>query len=478
MTEPCDLSAVAARRLIGTKKLSPVELLDSCLKRIAQVNPGLNAVVAMDEARAKRDAKTAEQAVMAGGALGPLHGLPVGVKDLEETEGLRTTYGSLIHKDYVPKADERGVAVLRAAGAVVLAKTNTPEFGAGANTRNEVYGFTRNPFDPARTCAGSSGGSAVALATGMLPLCTGSDTGGSLRNPAAFCGVVGFRPSPGVVPNERRTLGWTTLGVRGPMGRGVADAALLLSAQAGFDPRDPYSRPLDPAAFRAIEPLDLAALRVAYSPDFGGAARIDKTIRATFLDRVKRLAPAFKRCEEKSPDFAGGDRAFAVIRAQGFLAGQLENYRSKRALLGPNVAANVEEGLRYSAEDVAKAHARQTQIYRGVQALFAEFDLFLAPAVAVAPFPVETWYPEAVDGAKLASYFHWLAPAYLITLAGNPALSLPTGLEPSGTPFGLQIVGPHQGDRFVLAAARALERHLAADPATARPAPDLKKLGA
>jgi Asp-tRNA(Asn)/Glu-tRNA(Gln) amidotransferase A subunit family amidase len=479
MPEPCDLSAVEARRLIGTRKLSPVELLDSCLKRIAAVNPWLNAVVAMDEARARAEAKAAEQAVMAGKPLGALHGLPLGVKDLEETEGLRTTFGSPIHKDHVPKADERGVAVLRAAGAVVLAKTNTPEFGAGANTRNEVYGFTRNPFDPARTPAGSSGGSAVALATNMLPLCTGSDTGGSLRNPAAFCGVVGFRPSPGTVPNERRTLGWTILSVRGPMGRSVADAALLLSAQAGYDARDPLARPGDPASFRDLAPVDLSSLRVAFSPDFGGAARIDKSIRATFLDRVKKLAPAFKSCAELSPDFAGGDRAFAVIRAQGFLAGQLENYRAKRALLGPNVAANVEEGLKYTAEDVAKAHARQTQIYRGVQAMFASgIDLFLAPAVAVPPFPVETWYPAEVDGAKLSSYFHWLAPAYLITLAGNPALSLPTGLEPSGTPFGLQVVGPHLADRFVLAASLALERHLADDPLTARPVPDLGPLAA
>ena len=476
MTEPCDLSAVEARRLIGTRKLSPVELLESCLKRIERVNPAVNAVVAMDVERAKRDAKSAEQAVMAGAALGPLHGLPLGVKDLEEVEGLRTTFGSLVFKDHVPAKDERGTAACRAAGAIVLAKTNTPEFGAGANTRNEVYGFTRNPFDTKRTCAGSSGGSAVALATGMLPICTGSDTGGSLRTPAAFCGVVGFRTSPGLVPHERRPLGWTNLSVRGPMGRSVADAALLLSAQAGFDARDPHSRPVDPASFHVPDPIDLAKLRVAFSPDFGGAAKIDKTIRATFLDRIKRIAPAFKSCDERCSDMAGGDEAFAVIRAQNFMAAHLEKYRTKRALLGPNVTANVEEGLRYSAEDVARNHARQTQIYRGFQALFAEVDVFLAPVAAVPPFPVETWYPAKVDGAKLGSYFHWLAPAYLITLTGNPALSLPCGLEPSGTPFGLQIVGPHCGDRFVLAVAHALEQHLKSDPATARPVPNLAKL--
>ncbi|MGQ0677441.1 MAG: amidase [Rhodospirillales bacterium] len=476
MTEPCDLGAVEARRLIGTKKLSPVELLASCLERIERVNPALNAVVAIDAERATAAAKRAERAVMAGEALGPLHGLPLGVKDLEETEGLRTTYGSPIFKDHVPKADERGKAVLRAAGAIVLAKTNTPEFGAGANTRNEVYGPTRNPFDPKRTPGGSSGGSAVALATGMLPICTGSDTGGSLRTPAAYCGVVGFRTSPGVVPNERLPLGWTNLSVRGPMGRGVADAALLLSAQAGFDARDPHSRPLDPAQFRDPAPVDLARLRVAYSPDFGGAARIDKTVRAAFLDRIGRVAPAFKSCAERCSDMAGGDEAFAGIRAQNFLAAHLEKYRTKRALVGPNVAANVEEGLRHSAEDVARAHALQTRIFRDFQAMFREIDLFLAPVAAAPPFPVETWYPETVDGARLKSYFHWLAPAYLVTLTGNPALSLPCGLEPSGAPFALQLVGPHCGDRFVLSAALALERHFQADPATARPVPDLGKL--
>jgi Asp-tRNA(Asn)/Glu-tRNA(Gln) amidotransferase A subunit family amidase len=478
MAEPCDLSAVEARGLIGRRRLSPVELLKSCFKRIADVNPAVNAVVALDAVRAMAAARRAEEAVMKGGALGALHGLPLGVKDLEETAGLRTTYGSLIFKDHVPKEDERGAAVLRAAGAIVLAKTNTPEFGAGANTRNDVYGFTRNPFDTRLTCAGSSGGSAVALATGMLPICTGSDTGGSLRTPAAFCGVVGFRPSPGLVPNERRPLGWTTLSVRGPMGRSVADAALLLSAQAGYDARDPFSHPVDAAALRAIPPLDLSSLRVGFSPDFGGAAVIAKSVRAAFADRITRLAPAFKSCEERSSDFSGGDEAFATIRAQNFLAAHLEKYRTKRALLGPNVAANVEEGLRYSAEDVARGHVLQTRIFRDFQALFRDIDLFIAPVASVPPFPVETWYPPEIDGVRLESYFHWIAPTYLITLTGNPALSLPTGLGPEGAPFALQLVGPHGGDRFVLAAAQALEAYLAGDPATAGPKPDLARLAA
>src|SRR5579863_5404532 len=239
MTEPCDLSAVELGRLIGRKKLSPVELLASCLGRIEAVNPVLNAVTATAIERAQAEAKTAEKAVMTGAPLRPLHGLPIGIKDLNVTEGIRTTWGSLLYKDHVPDADERMVAAVRHAGAIVVGKTNTPEFGAGANTNNRVYGPTRNPFDPARICGGSSGGSAVALATSMLPTCTGSDTGGSLRIPAAFCGIVGFRPTPGLVASERRPMGWNPLSVQGPMGRTVADTLLLLQAQVSDDLRDP-----------------------------------------------------------------------------------------------------------------------------------------------------------------------------------------------------------------------------------------------
>ncbi len=230
MTEPCDLTAVEARRLIGTKQLAPSELLESCIGRIESVDHAVNAMVARDFDRARATARLADQAVVRGDALGPLHGLPIGIKDLEETGRLVTTHGSPIFRDYIPAEDERIVADARKAGAIVVGKTNTPEFGAGANTRNAVYGATGNPFDPSRSCAGSSGGSAVALATGMAPLCTGSDTGGSLRNPAAFCGIVGFRPTPGLVPSDKRGIGWTPLPVLGPMARTVGDTALLLAA--------------------------------------------------------------------------------------------------------------------------------------------------------------------------------------------------------------------------------------------------------
>src|SRR6188472_2514464 len=263
--ELLNLSAVQLRRRIGTKEISPVELLEACIARIERINPAVNAVTAVCYERARQEAKVAERAVMRGDALGLLHGLPAGIKDLDETGGLLTTYGSPLYRDFVPERDNAMVARVRAAGAVVVGKTNVPEFGAGANSRNFVWGATGNPFDPMLNAGGSSGGSAVALATNMLPLCTGSDTGGSLRIPAAICGVVGFRPSPGLVPVERRGLGWTPISVVGPMGRTVADTCLLMAAQAALDDCDPLSYPVDARSFARPEPRDLGSLRVAFT---------------------------------------------------------------------------------------------------------------------------------------------------------------------------------------------------------------------
>ena len=300
MTNPCDLPAVEARRLIGTKELSPVELLESCIDRIEAVNPTVNAIVATCYERAREEARAAERAVVEGQPLGALHGLPFGVKDLNLTESLRTTFGSLIHEHFVPEEDERMVADLRAAGAILVGKTNTPEFGAGANTVNKVYGATVNPFDTARTCGGSSGGSAVALATGMLPLCTGSDTGGSLRIPAGFCGVTAIRGTPGLVASERRVIGHTTFSVQGPMARSVPDAALMLGAMADHDPRDPMSHAFGSESLETIEPVDLSTLRVAVSPDLV-FAQVDNGIRDSFAACVKEFRPAFGECVESAP---------------------------------------------------------------------------------------------------------------------------------------------------------------------------------
>jgi len=475
MSELCDLSAVELRRLIGMKAVSPVALLESCLKRIEAVNPALNAITATAIDRAKSEAKAAEKAVLAGDALGPLHGLPIGIKDLNETAGIKTTWGSPIYKDYVPEKDERMVAAVRQAGAVVVGKTNTPEFGAGANTTNPVWGPTGNPFDPARICGGSSGGSAVALATSMLPTCTGSDTGGSLRIPAAFCGVVGFRPSPGLVATERRTLGWTPISVQGPMGRTVADTLLLLQAQISDDSRDPLASRVDPAEFAAIAPVDLSQLRVAVSEDLGGLP-IDPGNRAAFRERIALIKHAFRRCDARDPDMAGADEAFGIIRALNFLAAHKERYERHREKLGPNIVANYEQGLAMSAADAARGHAMQTRIYRAFQEFFRDYDILICPTVPVPPFPLEQRYCAEIDRKKLPTYYSWLAPTYYITLTAHPAISLPCGIEPTGTPFGLQVVGPARADKFVLDVAHALEAFFARDSRTARPIPDLEKL--
>jgi Asp-tRNA(Asn)/Glu-tRNA(Gln) amidotransferase A subunit family amidase len=482
--EPCDLSAVEARRLIGRKALSPVELLESCLLRIEAVNPAVNAVVALDADRARAAAREAEAAVTRGDHLQPLHGLPVGIKDLEETAGLRTTYGSPIFRDFVPDADCGMVARIRAAGGIVLGKTNTPEFGAGANTRNAVYGATGNPFDSTRSAAGSSGGSAVALATGMAPLCSGSDTGGSLRNPAAFCGIVGFRPSAGLVPSEKRGLGWSCLPVLGPMARTVPDAALLLSAMASDDAYDPlaytlHARPVrgEKALFHPARQIDLSTLSLALTEDFG-MALVERTVREAFREVAGAASKLFRASAEAHPDCADGDTAFEVLRAGNFLHAHGEKVRTRPEDVGPNVRANVEEGLRYSLEDHVRAAAAQTRIYRDFQRFFEKHDVLITPAITISPRPWRELYPSEIDGRKTRTYFHWLALAYYVTLTGHPAISLPVGTDSKGMPFGIQIVGPRGGDAFVLGVAAALEEAFASDPALRRPVPDLAALRA
>ena len=483
MTEPCDLSATDARALIGAKRISPVELTESCIARIEAVDHAVNAIATRDFDRARATARAAEQAVMRGDALGALHGLPVGIKDLEETEGLRTTFGSPIFANNIPAKDDRSVACLRAAGAIVLGKTNVPEFGAGANTRNSVHGATGNPFNPAYSAAGSSGGSAVALATGMVPLASGTDVGGSLRNPAAFNGIVGFRPSPGLVPNEKHPAGWSVLPVNGPMARSVADLALMFSAMVSDDARDPlaysiHGRQVRSAGeFHPVRPADLSRLRVAITPDFGFAPT-ERRIRDTLAEKTGLFRHMFAHADAAAPDCSGADEAFGVLRATSFLASHLEKVRTRPQDVGPNVRANVEEGLGYSAADVARAQVLQTTIYRNWQRFFAEYDVILSPTMTISPRPWSELYPTQIDGVPTKTYFHWLAPVYAVTLPGHPALSLPVGLDDAGMPFGLQIVGPRGGDAVVLQVALALEQALAGDARTARPVPDLARLRA
>jgi Asp-tRNA(Asn)/Glu-tRNA(Gln) amidotransferase A subunit family amidase len=472
----CDLPAVTLRRLIGARRISPVELLESCIARIEAVNPAVNAIVATDFDRGRALAREAEAKVMRGEALGPLHGIPVGIKDLNDTEGLRTTYGSPMFADHVPARDERVVAVLKQAGAIVVAKTNTPEFGTGGNTINDVYGPTGNAFDPALSCAGSSGGSGVALAASMLPLCTGSDTGGSLRKPAAWSGVVGFRPTPGLVPSEKRRQGLSVLSVQGPMGRDVADTALLLGAMAGTDSRDPMANPLlSPDALTLRRPIDLSSLRVAFSIDLGFAP-IAPSIRRVFEARMAAIAGSLGRCEAENPDMAGIDRAYRIIRCTNFLASFRQYYERDPALLGRNTRSNYEEGLRYTLADLAAANAEQTRIYRAFQGFFARHDLLLLPCQALTPFPKELPFPTEMEGIPLTGYFDTSGITYGISMMGHPAICIPCGRDEAGMPFGLQIVGPRGRDGFTLDAALALEHLFAETPVLARPLPDIAAL--
>lgn len=475
MNELCDLPAVELRRLIGAREISPVELLASCRARVERVNGTVNAIVATCWERAEAEARAAEQQLTAEGDLRPLHGLPIGVKDLVRTAGLRTTFGSPQFADLVPEADERQVAAIRAAGGIVVGKTNTPEFGAGANTFNPVYGATGNPFDPGKTCAGSSGGSAVALATGMVPLATGSDMGGSLRNPAAYCGVVGFRPSPGAVPHEDRMIGWSPLSVQGAMGRSVADTALLHGVMAGSDFRDALSWPIANESFD-LQPIELGDLKVAISEDLGFAP-LDAGIRETFRDAVASFRGAFAQADQRDPPLDdSAHEVFETIRAVSFLAAHGETYRSRSQVLGPNLRANVAQGLTMSLEDVARAMRRQTELYRAFLAFMSDYDVLICPAMAVSPFPHGQRYVEEINGERLRTYFHWLALAYGLTLTAHPVACIPCGRDHAGMPFGIQVCGKRYGDRRTLAVAAAHEAHLQTIPALARPLPDLAKL--
>ena len=469
------LSATELRRLIGTREISPVELLTACIDRIEALNPAVNAIAAKAYERARAEARAAEAAVRSGAPLGRLHGLPVGIKDLQDTEGILTTHGSPLYRDHVPTRDSAHVALVRAAGAIVTAKTNVPEFGAGANSRNVVWGATGNPFAPSLNAGGSSGGSAAALACDMLPICTGSDTGGSLRIPAAICGVVGFRPSPGLVPMDGRQLGWTPISVVGPMGRTVADARMLFAAQLGVDNRDPLSRFLDPETAASGRLSDLGRLRVAWTTDFGQCP-VSTEIRGVMRRRMAAMRHLFRALDEVSFDFGAADRCFDIVRAQNFLARHKDSYERDPAQLGPNIRANYEIGSAMTLGDAAWGHAEQTRIFRRFQQTFRDYDLVMAPTTPVSPFPWTELYLPELEGERLKNYYHWLALTYVVTLVTNPTIALPCGVDDHAMPFGLQVVGRFGGDLELLDAAEALERSFVGIPGLARPVPDAAAL--
>jgi len=471
MGEACDLTAVEARRMIGERNLSPLELMESCLKRIEATNAAVNAIVAIDPESGRRQAKAIGQAIQRGEDPGLLGGLPVGLKDLQASAGLRTTWGSLLYKDHVPREDDFTVANVRKAGGVIFVKTNTPEFGAGSNTTNRVYGATGNPFDPKLTSAGSSGGSAVALALGQVPLATGSDYGGSLRTPAAFCGVAGFRPSPSVVPSVDRAAGLVPFGVTGPMARTIADLHLLLRAQAVEDRRDPFSSEDGAARIpKQLKGEDIGKMRAAVSPDLG-CAPVDPEIARVFKERVPHFASAFREVSWQAPDFSGVHEMFEVHRGVQFVAAHGERLAKSRELLDRNVIDNTERGLALSLPDVARAHVEQTRLYKRFLAFFKDVDVLICPAASVSPFPHSQLFVEEINGEKMPTYMRWLAITYAPTMALACAAVLPCGVDHRGMPFGIQVIGPNGADAKVLEVAHALEGVLARNEVTRRPVP-------
>jgi amidase len=475
---PAELSAIEARRLIGARELSSAELVEACIAQIERIDPAVNAMVVRADDRARHEASEADAAARRGESLGALHGLPVAIKDIQDTAGIRTTYGSETLANNVPAADSGIVARIRAAGGIVIGKTNVPEFSIGANTVNRLFGATGNPFDVTRTCGGSSGGSAVAIATNMAPLATGSDHGGSLRIPACYSGVVGYRATPGVVPNERRTIMQTNYSVQGPMARTVADAALLLSviAQRSWTPRrDPMAFPLDAAAFATLDPIDLRDLRVAVTSDLGGVL-VSNTIRRTFADRVARLSKIVGRCDWHPIDLRSAPDVDWHLRQDLFVAQYAREAATWDAGFNPNVRATYAAALATPMEAIARARRTQMELYQSFSAVYDDYDVIICPAVSIPPFEWKHLNPREIDGVSVTNYMAWLGLTSSITVVGHPVAALPCGVDEAGTPFGIQVIGAMYGDHALLRAAQALERAFSSDPLLARPRPDFDRL--
>lgn len=430
------------------------------LGQIDRVNPKVNAIVTrVPDEVVLNAAERADRAIADGSPLGPLHGLPIAHKDLVETKGIRTTFGSPLFADYVPERDALLVERLRAAGAIAIGKTNTPEWGAGSQTFNPIFGATRNPYDLSKTCGGSSGGAAVALACGMLPIADGSDHGGSLRNPGNFNNIAGFRPSAGRVPRWPNRLQWYPGSVSGPMARTVGDVALMLSAMAGPDPRDPLSIDQPGAMFARPLERDFRGIKVAWSPDLGGLP-VERRVAAV-LDRQAAVFEALGcEVEEASPDLSDAEEIFQVLRAYTFAVSHADQLRDHRDQLKDTVIWNTEEGLKLSALDVGRAQVKQAALFERVREFMEEYAFLLCPVNQVPPFDVTTPYPTEINGEPMDNYIAWMRSAYFITVTGSPAISVPAGFtaDDPRLPVGLQIVGRFHDDFGVLQLANAFEQ--------------------
>jgi amidase len=453
----CWMSAMEMARLIRTKKLSAREVLAEHLKQIERVNPKVNAIVTLVAEMAEKAAAEADQLQARGAKLGPLHGLPVAHKDLRETRGIRTTFGSPLYRDYVPTENDLIVERLQRAGGITLGKTNTPEFGAGSQTFNTVFGATRNPWDLTKTCGGSSGGAAVALCCGLVPVADGSDTGGSLRNPAAFCNIVGFRPTVGRIPDPKASFAWSTLSTSGCLGRSVSDLAFVLSAIAGPDPRSPLSLSEPGKSFARPLARNFKGVRVAWFKDLGGVP-FDPRVR-TIVDSHRATFESLGcLVEESEPDFSPAEMSFRILRAWNSATAYRERLAEHPEAFKDTLKGEIEDGLRLTGSELARAEIARGQLWRSFQAFLQKYEYFILPTAQLPPFDVETPFPTEIAGVKFTNYIDWMKSCWYISATGNPAASVPGGFTPEGLPVGVQIVGRHQHDFAVLQLAHAFEQ--------------------
>lgn len=461
--------------MIGSGALSPVELTLSCLARIELLNPTLNAIVTLAEDRALEEAELAAKAVVRGDSLGLLHGLPVAVKDLHATEGIVTTYGSSFYRDHVPSEDAGIVARIRSAGGIVIGKTNIPEMSIGANTINRLFGATGNPYATDLTCGGSSGGSAVAVATGMAPLATGSDHGGSLRIPACFSGVVGHRATPGTVPHEDRTITQTNYSLQGPIARNIVDAGLLLATIARRDRnsrKDPMAFPLDVGAFLEPSQIDISSLKIGVTTDFGGLL-VSNHVRNEFRQRVEVLENAGAEVSDLSLDLCDALDVDWQLRADVFATQYHRQIEHFDDTFNPNVFRTYKTALSTTVLEIAKARRRQIELFQAVDAVFDDVDLLICPGVSVPPFPWTSLYPTEIDGESIDNYMAWLGLTACLTVVGHPVVALPAGLDALQLPFGIQCVGPMYRDAALLGMARCIEECFGRFDLTQPPKPDV-----
>jgi amidase len=453
--ELCEMSAVDLAARLARKDVSARDVMRAHLAQIERINPKVNAIVTLAAEQAMANAAKADEAIVHGGTVGVLHGLPVAHKDLVDTAGMRTTYGSPFYRDNVPTRDALIVTKIRAAGAIAVGKTNTPEFGAGSQTFNTVFGATRNPYDVAKTCGGSSGGAAVAIATRMLPIADGSDAGGSLRNPPAFCNVVGLRPSPGRVSNDSSS--WSPFSVSGPIARNVADVALFLSAIAGADPRSPLSIDEDPAKFRAPLGKDFKGVRVAWWRGLGGIP-FEPEIRRVVDSNRKVFEELGCTVEEAEPDFADVAEAFPLLRYVANHSRYAPLVRQRPEWVKDTIRYEVAQAERAGGADISRALARQAQMFDQSRQFFDKYAYFVLPVTQVEPFDVNTPYPTQIAGTPMTSYIDWMRACWYVSMMSNPAISVPAGFSASGLPVGLQIVGRHRDEWSVLQLAHAFEQ--------------------